>query len=185
MNRFEQRVVLCHLVDAMHQHGSWVGETHIQKCSMFLQKMLGVPIDYHFILYKHGPYSFDLRSELAEMRVRFLIDVEPHPRYAPSYVLGTRGEGSVNLPNKYSKEINFVSEEVSPKDIRELERVSTVYFIQQENRGLTPSQVARRVCELKPHIQPHQAASAVQEVQHIIQAAAEQGLLATPTNEDS
>ena len=177
MNRFEQRVLLCHLIHAMHTHGSWVGETHIQKCSMFLQRMLGVPIDYEFILYKHGPYSFNLRSELAEMRVRFLLDLEPHPNYAPSYILGFRGELSIGLPNNYVEEINFVSDEISTKNIRELERVSTVYFIQQTNPGMSEAEVANLVCELKPHIQPTDAFTAVNEVSRIEKRASDLGIV--------
>ncbi len=176
MQRFDHRVLVCHLVQSMHTYGSWVGETHIQKCSMFLQKLLGVPIDYRFVLYKHGPYSFDLRADLAEMRVRYLLDVKPHPRYAPSYVLGVRGERSVELKNEFEKEIRFVSEEVSTKNVAELERIATVYFIHEAHPELAENEVANLVCELKPHIQPSDANLAFEEVRRIVMTADEQGL---------
>ena len=181
MNSFDQRKLICHLVKAMHKHGSWVGETHIQKCSMFLQKLLNVPIEHQFVLYKHGPYSFDLRGELAEMRVRYLLDVKPHPQYAPSYVLGYHGERFVGLPTDFAKEVEFVSSEVSRKTVVELERVSTVFFIKEANPGMEKTDVASLVCRLKPHINPSQALSAVDEVERIVNAAVEQGLIASQT----
>ncbi len=184
MNRVEQRKLICHLVNAMHEHGSWVGETHIQKCSMFLQRLLKVPIEYQFVLYKHGPYSFDLRSELAEMRVRYLLDVEPHPDYAPSYVLGDRGERITKFHNEYENEVEFVSQEVSRKNVVELERVSTVFFVKESNPELTKTDVAKLVCRLKPHIQPFQALSAVDEVERIISAAIERELPVEAINEE-
>ncbi|MCL6557372.1 MAG: hypothetical protein K6U74_00970, partial [Firmicutes bacterium] len=60
----KRKALLLSLVKAMESQGSWCGETHIQKCSYFLQAMLGVPLGFEFILYKHGPFSFDLRDEL-------------------------------------------------------------------------------------------------------------------------
>ena len=102
------------------------------------------------------------------MRVRHFLDVKPHPKYAPSYVLGLRGKRSNEVSNEYEKEINFVSDEVSTKNIRDLERVSTVYFIQESHPDLLKPDVANLVCELKPHIQPSEAYAAVKEVDRII-----------------
>ncbi len=173
MDRFDHRELLCRLVDAMHQQGSWVGETHIQKCSMFLQKLLQVPTDYQFILYKHGPYSFDLRTELAEMRVRYLLDLKPNRVYAPSYILGHRGRLHIEISNEFQNEIDFVSRELSRKNVVELERVATVYYVSEANPGLSKPKVAELVCQLKSHIKPPQAISAADEVERIVDAASE------------
>ena len=42
MNQPDRRTLICHLVDGMREHDSWAGETHIQKCVLFLQNLLGV-----------------------------------------------------------------------------------------------------------------------------------------------
>ena len=38
MTQKERRALVCRLVKAMRDAGSWTGETHIQKCLYFLQK---------------------------------------------------------------------------------------------------------------------------------------------------
>ena len=72
------------LVNRLSQRGSWCGETHIQKTTYFLQGLLNVPTGFEFILYKHGPFSFDLRDELARLRAYGYLDLSPEPPYGPS-----------------------------------------------------------------------------------------------------
>jgi hypothetical protein len=68
MKRQKRDAILLELIDKLERRGSWCGETHIQKATFFLQEMLRVPMDFGFILYKHGPFSFELRDELTAMR---------------------------------------------------------------------------------------------------------------------
>jgi uncharacterized protein YwgA len=62
MKEAQNRAILVTLIKSLRSKGSWCGETHIQKAAFFLQQLTGVPIDFDFILYKHGPFSFDLRE---------------------------------------------------------------------------------------------------------------------------
>src|SRR6266545_4036200 len=64
MKRLQRAALLTELVEQMRAHDSWCGETHLQKATYFLQELLDVEMDYDFVLYKHGPFSFDLRDEL-------------------------------------------------------------------------------------------------------------------------
>lgn len=77
MDRFEQAAILTELIDGMRASGSWAGETHIQKGTYFLQQLLEVPLGFRFILYKHGPFSFDLRDALAIMRADHFMGMSP------------------------------------------------------------------------------------------------------------
>ena len=171
MNESDQDILICQLVQQMHKHHSWVGETHIQKCSLFLQELLGVPLSYEFAIYKYGPYSSELSRDLTKMRVNFMLDVEPHPPYAPSFVLGTRGQKLVQAQNRYESEFEFVCKRLSPKNTRDLERVSTVYFIKIEMPELQNHSIAERVCELKPHISHELAVAACKEVDEMRESA--------------
>ena len=166
MTTGERRTLVTALVKSMRDKNSWAGETHIQKCIFFLQKMLKVPLGYEFVLYKHGPYSFDLRSELAEMRARLYLEVEPRSGYGPSFTLGHWGKRAAETPSSYSDAVEFVCDEISTKDVRRLERISTAFFIQSEpdNSELNSVEVAKRVIELKPHISFGEARVAVSEV---------------------
>ena len=76
------------LVEGMEQKLQWAGETHIQKALYFLHSMLNVPCLYNFVLYKHGPYSFDLHDDLGKMRAHLVLEIEPRRPYGPSFRLG-------------------------------------------------------------------------------------------------
>ena len=166
MTTGERRTLVTALVKSMRDKDSWAGETHIQKCIFFLQKMLKVPLGYEFVLYKHGPYSFDLRSELAEMRARLYLEVEPRSGYGPSFTLGHWGKRAAETPLSYSGAVEFVCNEISTKDVRWLERISTAFFIQSthDESVLKGGDIAKQVSELKPHISPEEARDAVREV---------------------
>ena len=164
MEDFDRRSLIAKLVRSMRIKGSWAGETHIQKCVFFIQEMLGVPMGYEFVLYKHGAYSFDLRRELASMRVDLQLDVEPRYPYGPSFTLGQRGDQYSDRISEYDHAMQFVSQELSAKEARELERLSTAFFVQSREPGSNDNEVASRVTELKPHISSTAARDAVEEV---------------------
>ena len=164
MNRKERRAMISRLVKVMRDNNSWAGETHVQKCVYFLQNLLHTPIDYEFVLYKHGPYSFDLQSELAYMRARFQLGIEIRNPYGPSFTIEVRGKQFANRASEYDDAINFVGKELSARDVRSLERLSTVLFLQDQNPKLSDSQIACQVNKLKPHISVCSASVAVRKV---------------------
>ena len=163
----ERRALVCSLVKAMREEKSWVGETHIQKCVYFLQEMLKAPVGYDYILYKHGPYCFDLQRELAVMRARRQLSIEPRYPYGPSLCLGPRGEFNLHRAARHQDAVNFVARKFSTRDVRELERLSTAFFVQTRNPNLEGSAVVSRICELKPHIGDAEAWEAVSEISQL------------------
>jgi hypothetical protein len=64
MERFENASLIVALVEKLRENRSWAGETHLQKATYVLKRVLGVPIEFRFILYKHGPFSFDYATKL-------------------------------------------------------------------------------------------------------------------------
>ena len=173
ISEFERRALICHLVRTMRDEGSWAGETQIQKSVMFLQELLDVPIGYDFVLYLHGPFSFELRSDLALMRILFYLDVEPRAHYGPSFTLGGRGEQVKSTPSKYQSAIDFVAQQVSGDNVRSLERISTAFFLQKSDPSLkNSSEVATEMHRLKPHISIKQALQAIEQADEIKRKAA-------------
>ena len=170
MNEAERRALICHMVTAMREEGSWTGETQIQKSAMFLQKMLGVPLGYDFVLYLHGPFSFDLRRELTLMRVRHYLDVEQRAQYGASFKQGTRSLRITARASNYKEAIDFVAREVSPNDVRSLERISTAYFLQDTDPSLDREEIAIEINRLKPHISVDQAREAVDQINDLRQS---------------
>ena len=173
MKERQRRALICCLVKEMRQTDSWAAETHIQKCVYFLQAMLNVPIGYEYVLYKHGPYSFDLRRELAVMRARFQLDVEPRYPYGPSFTLGARGGLGLELVTQYESAVSFVATEISTKKVGGLERLSTALYVQVESPDLTFEQAAQRISELKPHISTTDARESINEIRKLRESARE------------
>ena len=93
MERFGRAAVLLSLIEKLRDGDSWCGETHVQKGTYFLQDLLGVPLEFDFILYKHGPFSFDLSDEISWMRANDLLRLQPQQRpYGPKLIPGENAE---------------------------------------------------------------------------------------------
>ncbi len=177
MKRLQRASVLTALAEKLRGNGSWCGETHIQKAAFVLQELMGVPTGFYFILYKHGPFSFDLRDELTEMRADGLMELVPQPYpYGPSLHPTKRSE---KLRKQFSKTIEknisaieFVARKLGNKDVAELESLSTALLVTHELEGeASPEDRAKRLHELKPHLDLNQASSAVEEIDGLIHEA--------------
>ena len=73
MDRLQRTALIFELTKKMRERGSWCGETHLQKATFWAEECFSLPLGFDFILYKHGPFSFDLRDELTSMRCRALV----------------------------------------------------------------------------------------------------------------
>jgi len=170
MERLKRDVILIRLIDALRANGSWCGETHLQKATYFLQEMTDVQTAFEFILYKHGPFSFDLRDELAAMRADGLINLRVlEPAYGPSIIseppaekLCERFQTTVAM---YVRRITFIAGKLGGKKVIHLERLATAFYVSKEIEPKGDARVrAQRVNELKPHISVEEALDAVQTV---------------------
>ena len=182
MERQERWALVAQLVSEMRENGGWAGETHIQKGLYFLQDLLNLPSGYDFILYKHGPYSFDLHDDLGRMRANLILDIEPHLPYGPSFDLGRRGKhvvsrGGENL-SRFGPHIRFVADSFGDKDVRTLEGFATALYVKNENPDGSPRSWGDRVMALKPHISLIDAQTAITSVSEIEARAAEERLFA-------
>ncbi|HHY37492.1 MAG TPA: hypothetical protein GX507_00940 [Clostridia bacterium] len=200
MERLTRTGVILSLIEEMGRAGSWCGETHVQKCSYFLQAMLGVPMGFHFILYKHGPFSFELRDELTAMRADGLLSIQiKRASYGPSLTLGRNAHVvrriSDNVIRNYTGQIEFVARWLSTKGVAELERLGTALFVTVEEANLpieaktnrtiggkanrTIEVRADRINQLKPHVSIDEALDAVKAVDYLYDQARELGLMDT------
>ena len=167
--------LICKLVSSMRQNDSWAGETHIQKTVLFVQELLGIPLGYRFILYKYGPFSFDLRNELASMRARLMLDVEPRIEYGPSFKLGIHGKRAAYRIKEFNEPVRFIAKELARYNVQELERLSTTFYVETKEHHNSKLEIANRVTELKPHIPLERAVRAVEQVNELRQAASKLG----------
>jgi uncharacterized protein YwgA len=169
--------VVIDLADELLKKGSWCGETHLQKITFFLQDLLNVPIGFDFILYKHGPFSFDLCDELTALRADRLMEyVIKMYSYGPSLVPTKTGKIIKNIFKKTVDEkksrINFIAGKLGNKGVAELEKLGTALFVTlKEREHIEPDRRAERIHAIKPHISIEEAVTAIQEVDQIIQDA--------------
>ncbi len=165
-------VVLLTFIERLHQHESWCGETHIQKGTYFLQELLGVPLDFRFILYKHGPYSFDLKDELTAQVADALLAVKSREPYGPNLVLGENSaallERSPRSRAAYRTQAEFVASRLGSKTVAELERLATaLYVLRTALPNGTAEERTEKLRALKPHLTEPQAHDAVAEVDRL------------------
>lgn len=136
MPNIEQSGLVLALADALRKRGSWAGETHVQKAGYFLQHLLHVPMGVRYILYKHGPFSFDLRGAISEMEADGLIRWEPKPYpYGPSLQPGPNAGyvlAASRSPRAFLGQITFTAEKLSGKNVAALERLATALYVSLE-----------------------------------------------------
>jgi hypothetical protein len=175
MRKRKRQAILLNLIEALST-GSWCGETHVQKATYFLQHGVGVPLEFEFVLYKHGPFSFDLRQELGEMRGASLIEVLPRPLpYGPSLSLGPSAAALVKVYpktlKKYLKQVEAVADFFKQKYAVDVERLGTALYVTREWPKLSSEERASKIVELKPHITESDAQKAVAVVDKLLRTA--------------
>lgn len=171
----EKSAVLGELIEELLNHGSWCGETHVQKAAYLAQELLGVPLGFEFVIYKHGPFSFDLRDALTAMRANNLLLLQfRSDSYGPSLLpakdlisLKARLE---ELLAGYSERLKFVAGLFEKKGVKELEKLSTAYFVSAK-LGLEQPLSDRAILlhELKPHVPLDEAEDALRNVDLVIE----------------
>lgn len=173
----QKRAVISNLIEALKQRGSWCGETHIQKAIYCLQEVTSVPLEFNFILYKHGPFSFDLRDELTAMRAYGFLDIRlnPYP-YGPSLCITEMAKAliqdSPKTLNKFNKKTTFIAETLGEKGVAELERLTTALYMTREEGLKDIDERASIIHKLKPHVSIAEANAASRDIDLILSCAA-------------
>ena len=176
MNRLKQDALLSELVDQLRRRGSWCGETHIQKATYFLQKLRKVPLGFEFMLYKHGPFSFDLRDELTVMQADGFLDLCAQWPYGPSLVPTRRSvELRRDYPKtlqKYGEDMQFVCDALGSQNVAELEKLATALYVYFQHESGSQRIRAKILHDLKPHISLSDSLEAVKQVDALVERSA-------------
>jgi len=173
MNRLKRAAILSRLLSELRERGGWGGETHLQKAAYFLQELFSVPLKFEFTLYRHGPFSFDLRGELSALRADGIIKLEPQqPPYGPKLGTTDRAQYIQSLftqtVEQYANYIESVSERLASKDVSELERLSTALWVINKDCARPRVEQARELTQIKPHISQALALDAVEQVHRMV-----------------
>jgi hypothetical protein len=168
MDKYYRMAVLLDLMEHLKEAGSWCGETHVQKATFFLQEVTGVPLGFDFIIYRHGPFSFELRETLGEMRGASMIDAVSRKPFGASLEVTEPGRRHLERFPRTVASTRGAAEAVArflgSRDVYELERLATALFVMREQETDEPERLVARIVELKPHVDPERAAKAVHDV---------------------
>jgi len=166
---FKKHAMILAVIDGLKEHGSWTGKTHVQKTLSLLHDKGEIEVPFEFVLYRHGPYSFDVQAELEQMRSYTAIEIEVQGqgygvvlRRGPMAIYADRmGELSPNEKQAIAKVCRFVGN----KGVKDLEKLATASWIRRWEGKTDPQAVAKRLHELKPHIPEAAALLADNEIQ--------------------
>ena len=172
MERLQRIAVIVRLIDCLRTAGSCCGETHVQKAAYVAQHLAGVPLGFDFILYKHGPFSFDLRDELTSLRADGLLQLEPQPfPYGPKFKIT---DSARKLQQKFPKTIKkhehaleFVAKRLADKQVDELERLATAIYAKSNLPDKDDHERAAWINQKKPHVSIDEALAALAEVRQL------------------
>ena len=176
----KQQALVAALSRALYERGSWTGETHIQKSAYIATEIAGLDLNYSFTLYKYGPFSFELRETLDEMRAEGFLGVEPVAGYGPRLGVTDRADQQLlaRWPRTIARHraaIDFVAANVADRGVGELERLATALWVRRSQPDDPLLAQAEQVNRIKPHVSVDDALAAMRELDEWEQEAASLG----------
>jgi uncharacterized protein YwgA len=176
LDDFARYALVARMVKALQSAGSWCGRTHIQKSLFFVQSLFLVEQEFEYVMYQHGPYSFQLDEDIVQLRRLNGLDLQVAPApYGPHYTLTSGGENLLERfrleTSGYHDPIEFVAREFGKRSVRQLELLATSAFVEGSNQ-LSDLDLVRDIAALKPHFSEPEILNAIQEIRTLRSAAA-------------
>lgn len=167
MTDLQRSAVIATLVKDYRTKRFFCGETHVQKSVYFMQEIFAVPLGFQYLLYKYGPFSFELQGHLAAMRADDMLIVRPL-EYAATFEPGDQLDYlEKNLPRTISAHrdaIEFTVTNLGHLGVKQLEPLATaLYFTSSEKDSSVESRIAK-ILDVKPHIRMDEARAAVEQI---------------------
>jgi len=199
MNHLEKFSLLLKIVQSLEyirseKQASPCGETHLQKAVFLMQELTDQPLGFKFVIYKHGPYSFDLNDELGWMFSYNLLDATP-VEIAPDQYQGFKlflTDAGKNLLHDsketlshFQSQIDFAANLIGHKNVLALEKLTTALFLKTKRKKNTSEETAQYLNRLKPHISVADALKALQEADHLIRESNQKFQQKNPQNSEN
>ena len=171
MNDPASTAILCNLIKKLADNHSWCGETHVQKATYFLLCLVEENASFRFQMYKHGPFSFDLSSKLAEMRANSIVELvrQPYP-YGPSIRVCEQGSQLISnyIDCIFDEEASRIARFINNRGVTELERLATALYIINKKKISDPEKISTAMLELKPHLDRQAVLQSIKEVRKFL-----------------
>lgn len=168
---FRGHVFLLEAIEQFHANGEMPKSTHLQK-AMFLLLANGVEqVPFSFILYKHGPFSVDIESEITEMKSYCAISADSRPGFSQVLVPGMNAQAlrqKGQLGNEERAAVAEVCRFLARKPLVEIELLATAAWIKANEQLGSPDEIANRLQVLKPYVTRPEAMRTLGEIENII-----------------
>lgn len=171
--RIAKSYLLLMLVE-MQAAGSWCGETHLQKCTYLLRELEGVKaLPFEFIMYKHGPYSFDLHDAISDLESSYFIIREATPPYGSHIRITPLGEKYIQQGHNAElvdrETLSAIAARFSSLSVADLEKYSTAAYVFAEMPNASVETQVQRLIELKPHVNKNEAQESLLQILSYVQ----------------
>lgn len=118
----KRQALILFIVRKLSEQKGWHGTLFVQRFIYLLQELLDVPLDLFFILYKHGPYSFELEEILTFLLERRFLKLKvPRNQLSPTLVPGRHAA-------YYDKKFKMEKSLLDPKVAWLIEKVNKIPF---------------------------------------------------------
>ncbi|MFB3896624.1 MAG: hypothetical protein ACE14V_10020 [bacterium] len=166
--QFNGHSLLLAIIESLNRHGSWTGKTHVQKTTFLLKSIVQEEVPFEFVLYKHGPYSFEVEEALELMKAYQAIVAIPNPvGYGVNIHLGKNEEWLKQeepISGALLESIDKLCTWVDSRDVKELEPLATAAWIKTTEHVEAEDAIVARLLELKPHIPRDMAIKATSDI---------------------
>jgi len=138
-------------VRGLNASNSWTGKTHVIKTLYIASTKVNLPFD--FVLFKHGPFSFDANDAIETMSAVGLLSLTATPPYGVRLKPG-RYESVLNeeLEPATLAAIDDAVRLVGNVGVQELEALATSVWVAERNGFGNDEDWLKAVKELKPHL---------------------------------
>jgi len=110
-NDQKKQALVLFIVRKLSEQKGWHGPVFVQRFIYLLQELLDVPLDLFFILYKHGPYSFELAETLTFLTANYLLEFKlPLNHLSPTLV---PGKHAAYYDKKFKAEMDAINPRVT------------------------------------------------------------------------
>lgn len=155
------------MVECLFKHGSWCGETHIQKNMYILDNIFDQAHDLNFTLYKHGPYSFVLHDIINDLYGFNFIGSEQCPPYGPHISITEAGRKFVKKHILPYDKMEIITSIFAKETVQGLEKKATALMLEKQMPQADPNSRADRLNKIKPHISIDDALTVTREMDEL------------------
>ena len=147
MSDLNRYAIVLEAVRSLNAAASWTGKTHVITTLYIVSTKVRLP--FEFVLYKHGPYSFDTNDAIESMSAVGLLSLTATPPYG---VQLRPGRFERVLDATILNAVDSAVKLIGKSKVQDLEAIATSVWVISHCGEERAEEIAKKVAELKPHL---------------------------------